>query len=453
MLENGEELHTMNISATEDQKTGPASEKPGFTVSNAYRYYVLGLLVAVGVCSWVDRNVFSVLLESIKLEFSFSDTQLGLLGGVAFGLFYASVGLPIAYLADRFNRRNLMAIALFLWSLMTTLSGAAVGFVSLFLARIGVGVGEAGGAPPSQSLVSDYFPPEKRGFAMGILYLYIPLGFLVGFLIGGWINEFFGWREAFLVVGIPGIILAIILRLTLREPPRGHADNALDSGVTPSLPSTIGYFWSRHAMRHIPLAGAISGIGLWAMGVWLPTYFIRIHGMGSGEVGTWMALVYGFGGGTGVIYGGYLSDRVVKATGDARWYMWVSALTVLISAPFAFPIFLSETPLPALLFLILPITVLHMSLGPITAMIQGLAGLRRRAVAAAFYLFLANLVSMGVGPVIVGIASDYFNPRYGNESLRYALLVIVFVTFLWSAIHFFLAARTLREDLALARES
>ena len=443
----------MNKAVAESRGINPASGKPGFQVSNAYRYYVLGLLVAVGVCSWVDRNVFSVLLESIKIEFGFSDTQLGLLGGVAFGLFYASVGLPVAYLADRFNRRNIISIALFLWSLMTTFSGMAIGFVSLFFARIGVGVGEAGGAPPSQSLVSDYFPPEKRGFAMGILYLYIPLGFLVGFLIGGWINEFFGWRKAFFVVGVPGVIFSILLRLTLREPPRGHADGVRDSGVTPSLLSTIRYFWSRPSMRHIPLAGAIHGIGAWSMGVWLPAYFIRVHGMGSGEVGTWMALIYGIGGGAGVIYGGYLSDRLVKATGDKRWYMWLAGLAVLISAPFAFFIFLSKTQLPALLFLIVPITVMHMSLGPIVAMIQGLAGLRRRAVAAAFYLFLSNLISMGVGPVIVGMVSDYFNLRYGNESLRYALLVIVFVTFIWSSIHFFLSTRTLREDLALASEN
>ena len=443
----------MSKTVAENLDTTQVSGKSGFSVSNTYRYYVLALLVAVGVCSWVDRNVFSVLLESIKLEFSFSDTQLGLLGGVAFGLFYASVGLPIAYLADRYNRRNIIAIALFLWSIMTTLSGAAIGFVSLFLVRIGVGVGEAGGAPPSQSLVSDYFPPEKRGFAMGILYLYIPLGFLVGFLLGGWIDQFFGWRKAFFVVGVPGVILSILLRLTLREPPRGHAEGVRDSGVTPSLFSTVRYFCSRPSMRHIPLAGAIHGIGAWAMGVWLPAYFIRVHGMGSGEVGTWMALIYGFGGGVGVLYGGHLSDRLVKKTGDERWYMWLSALAVLVSAPFAFLIFLPKTPLPALLFLIVPITVMHMFLGPIIAMIQGLAGLRRRAVAAAFYLFLANLVSMGVGPVIVGMVSDYFNARYGNESLRYALLVTVFVTFLWSSIHFFLSTRTLREDLALARES
>jgi len=288
---------------------------------------------------------------------------------------------------------------------------------------------------------------------MGILYLYIPLGFLVGFLIGGWINEFFGWRQAFWVVGIPGIILAIILRLTLREPPRGHAEKAQDPGVTPSLVSTVRYFLKRPAMRHIPLAGAIHGIGAWAMGVWLPAYFIRVFGMGSGEVGTWMALIYGFGGGAGALYGGYLSDRVVKVTGDARWYMWGSALAVLISAPFAFFVFLSTTPIAALLFLIVPITVMHTILGPVTAMIQGLAGLRRRAVAAAVYLFLANLLSMGVGPLIVGMASDYFSPRYGNESLRYALLIIIVVTFVWAAWHFFRAARTLREDLAMAKEA
>lgn len=443
----------MNKAATESREKRPASGKPVFEVSNAYRYYVLALLVVVGVSSWVDRTIFSVLLESIKIEFGFSDTQLGLLGGMAFALFYASLGLPVAYLADRFNRRNIISISLCLWSLMTALSGTAIGFASLFLARIGVGVGEAGGAPPSQSLVSDYFPPEKRGFAMGILYLYIPLGFLVGFLIGGWVNEFFGWRKVFFVVGVPGVILSILLRLTLREPPRGHAEGVQDSGETPSLLSTILYFLSRPSMRHIPLAGAIHGIGAWSMGVWLPAYFQRVHGMGSGEVGTWMALIYGFGGGAGVIYGGYLSDRLVKATGDERWYMWLAGLAVLISAPFAFLIFLSKTPLPALLFLIAPITLMHMSLGPIVAMIQGLAGIRRRAVAAAFYLFLANLISMGVGPVVVGMVSDYFNLRYGNESLRYALLVIVFVTFLWSSIHFFLSTRTLREDLALAKEN
>ena len=191
----------------------------GFSASQLYRNYVLGLLMTVGVFSWVDRQIFSVLLQSIKLEFSFSDTQLGLLGGVAFGLFYATVGLPIAWLADRFSRRNIIAVCLALWSLMTALCGAAGGFWSLFLARMGVGIGEAGGSAPAQSLISDYFPPERRGFALGVLFTYLPLGFLVAFLVGGWVNEFFGWRTAFAVVGLPGVVLALVLWLTLREPP------------------------------------------------------------------------------------------------------------------------------------------------------------------------------------------------------------------------------------------
>ena len=204
-------------------------------------------------------------------------------------------------------------------------------------------------------------------------------------------------------------------------------------------------------MRHIPLAGAIQGIGAWAMSVWLPAYFMRIYGMSSGEVGTWMALIYGIGGGMGALCGGYLADRLVRKTGDQRWYMWGSGLTILVFVPFSFFIFLSSTATQSLLLLIIPIISMHMYLGPVVAMMQGLAGLRRRAVAAAFYLFLTNLISMGVGPVLVGMISDYFGRQYGSASLRYALLSIVVVTFPWAAAHFFAAARTLREDLAYAQ--
>lgn len=424
---------------------------PEFKVSNAYRNYVLALLVVVGILSWVDRNIFSILLEAIKLEFNFSDTQLGLLGGVAFGLFYATVGLPVAWLADRFNRRNIIAIALGLWSLMTAVSGMAVGFFSLFMARVGVGIGEAGGSPPSQSLISDYFPPERRGFALGVLFMYIPLGFLVGFLVGGWVNEFFGWRAAFMVVGVPGIILALILRFTLREPPRGHSENLQTMPPLPSLSSTIRYFLSRPALRHLPLAGAIHGVGAWGAGVWLPAYFIRVHGMSSGEIGTWMALIFGIAGSIGTIYGGHIADNLVKRTGDPRWYTWFSGSVILLTVPFAFLVYLWPTPVPALLFFILPILLGHMFLGPVMAMIQGLAGVRRRAMAAAFYLFLANLISMGCGPLIIGIISDVYSAEYGTDSLRYSILTLVVVTSVWAALHFFLAARTLREDLQAAK--
>jgi predicted MFS family arabinose efflux permease len=421
-----------------------------FSVSDNYRRYVLGLLVAVGIVSWVDRNIFAILLESIKLEFDFSDTQLGLLGGVAFGLFYATVGLPVAWLADRFNRTKIIAIALGLWSLMTVFSGMAVGFASLFLARVGVGIGEAGGSPPSQSLISDYFPPEQRASALGTFFMYIPLGFMAGFLIGGWINEFFGWRAAFMVVGLPGIILAIILKLTLREPPRGYSENVTNSEPPPPLLSTIRYFLSRPALRHLPLAGAIHGIGAWGAGVWMPAYFIRVHGMSSGEVGTWLAMIFGVAGTIGTIYGGRLADRIVKRTGDARWYAWFSGLVILVTVPFTFLVYLWPTPVPALLFFIFPILMGHMFLGPVTGMIQGLAGVRRRAVAAAFYLFLANLISMGCGPLIIGIISDLYSAEYGANSLRYSILTLVVITSIWSVFHFFWAARTLREDLEAA---
>jgi MFS family permease len=430
----------------------PADASNAFSASNAYRNYVLGLLVAVGLCSWVDRQIFSVLLQSIKLEFSFTDTQLGLLGGVAFGLFYASVGLPIAWLADRVNRRNIIAISLTLWSVMTALCGTATGFWSLFLARMGVGIGEAGGSPPAQSLISDYFPPERRPFALGVLFMFIPLGFLTTFLVGGWINEFFGWRTAFIVLGVPGVLLAVILQLTLREPPRGHSEKLAHAGPQPTLLSTVRHFLKRPSLRHFPLGGAVHGIGAWAAGVWTLPYFMRAHGMSSGEVGTWFAFIFGIAGAAGTFLGGHIAGRIVAKTGDQRWYAWFSGAVIMASIPFQFFVYLWPSPTPALLMLFPAMFIMHMFLGPVTGTIQNLGGVRRRAVAAAFYLFLANLVSMTFGPLITGLVSDLFHDQYGDDALRYGILVPVVVTSVWAATHFFLAGRTLREDLAKANE-
>jgi MFS family permease len=421
-----------------------------FTASSAYRGYVLVLLIAVGVFAWIDRNVFAILLESIKVDLALSDTQLGLLGGVAFGVFYAAVGLPIAWLADRYDRSALIALALGLWSVMTALCGSAGGFASLFLARVGVGVGEAGGSPPSQALIADYFPPQRRAFALGVYYFYVPLGFLAGFLAGGVLDALLGWRLAFAVVGMPGVALAIVVRLTLREPPRGFAERLADADATPSLAATLRYFVGRATLRHLPLAGAIHGIGAFAVAVWLPAYFIRVFDVTSAEAGAWMALAYGLGGGAGVLFGGYAADRLVARSGEPRWYAWGSAAAIAAAMLAALPVFVTASPAVAVASLTIATTFMHMFLGPVTAMIQALAGLRRRAVAAALYLFLANLVSMGVGPVVVGIASDRLAPRFGDRALGLALLAIVIVTSVWSALHFVLAARSLRADLAAA---
>ena len=421
--------------------------------STAYRYYVLALLIAVGVCSWVDRFIFSILLQPIKLEYGFSDTQLGLLGGLAFGLFYASVGLPVAWLADRYNRRNIITIAIAVWSAMTALGSLATGFATLFLARVGVGLGEAGGSPPSQSLVADYFPPERRAFAMGVLFMYIPLGFLVGGLVGGWVTEWFGWRTALLVVGLPGLLLAVLVRFTLREPPRGLSEQHQRAAAPPpSFGATVRFFLSRSALRHLPLAGAIHGVGAWGASVWLPSYFERVHGMSRGEIGTWLALIFGICGTLGTFIGGRIADRLVARTGDARWYAWFSAIVLVAGMPVGVLTYLWPTPHMALLFLCVPTFLGHMFLGPVTGTIQSLAGVRRRAMAAAFYLFLANLVSMGCGPLIIGAISDAFGATLGNDALRWSILSLLVVTSLWAAVHFVLAARTLREDLAMAEQ-
>lgn len=424
-----------------------------FRASHAYGNYVLALLLVVGIVNFLDRQILAVLLESIKREFGFTDTQLGLLGGVAFGIFYATLGIPIARLADVYNRRNIISIAVGLWSFMTALCGTAAGFLSLFLFRVGVGVGEAGGLPPSNSLISDYFPPERRGAALAVFGMHIPLGVLVGFLVGGWLNEFFGWRVTFLAVGIPGVFLALLVGLTLREPPRGHSENLLHTGPTPSLTATIRYFWSRPACRHLPFAAALYALSAWGSGIWLPSYFIRVHGMSVGEAGTWLAFVYGLGGAAGSLLGGYLADRIAMATRDARWYMWISGAAVWVGIPFVFPVYLWSTPVPALLILVVPTLFGHMYLGPTLAMVQGLAGLRRRAVASALYYFVVNLIALGLGPLMVGMASDAFNARYGVDALRYSILAVVVVANTWAGMHFFLAGKTLREDLAAARES
>jgi MFS family permease len=426
------------------------ARQQGFAASERYRYYVLALLIAVGVCSWVDRTIFSILLHPMKLEFGFSDTQLGLLGGIAFGLFYATVGLPVAWLADRYNRRNIITVALTIWSAMTALGSLATGFATLFLARVGVGLGEAGGSPPSQSLVSDYFPPERRAFAMGILFMYIPLGFLIGFLVGGWVSEYHGWRVALVVVGLPGLALALLVRLTLREPPRGLSDTNVRTAPQPDPFDTLRYFLSRPSLRHLPLAGAIHGIGAWGAAQWLPSYFARVHGMGQVEIGTWLAIILGVFGSLGTFFGGRIADRLVARTGDARWYPWFSALVIVAGLPVGVLAYLWPTPVPALLFLMVPTFLGHMFLGPVTGTIQSLAGVRRRAMAAAFYLFLANLVSMGAGPLIIGVISDAFGERFGNDALRWSILVLTVITSLWAALHFVLAARTVREDLAMA---
>jgi len=430
-----------------DGSLRPVSKAPPHHASARYRAYVLTLLIVVGVMGWVDRNVFAVLLQSIKLEFALSDTALGLLGGVAFGLFYATLGLPVAWLADRYDRRSLLAGALALWSLFTAACSLASGAVSLFVLRVAVGIGEAGGAPPSVSLVADYFPRERRGFALGALYLYIPLGFVVGYLLGGWLNDRVGWRAACLALGLPGIALAVLVRLTLREPHRTASDGLASVRAAPPLLETLRYFVSRPALRHIPLGGAAHGAGAFAAAIWLPAYFMRTFDMSSATAGAWLALAYGVGGALGVSCGGYVADRIVAHAGSDRWYALWPVVLLLATVPLTLALYLAASPSTAVAALLAGALLGHGFLGPVAALLQNLAGPERRAVAAAFYVFLVNLVSMSVGPLAVGFLSDVLAADFGADSLRYALLIVVTATTLLAALHFWLASRASLADV------
>src|SRR3972149_8051678 len=421
--------------------------RPAFHISDAYRRYVLILLLLVAIFNFVDRQIFAVLLESIKKDFSLTDTELGMLGGVAFAVFYSLCGIPIAWLADRSNRRNIIAIALCLWSAMTAICGLTTGFVSLFLARVGVGIGEAGGTPPANSIIADYFPPERRATAMAVIGMSVPLGVLTGFLVGGWVNEFLGWRSAFMAVGMPGVVLAVVLWFTLREPPRGFYEPQQALGSTPSILDTFRYLWQRPSCRHLCMAAALYGVSGWGAGIWQPSFFMRSHGMSSGEAGTWLAFVFGISGACCAMFGGMFGDRLVKKTQDARWYLWLSSGGILIGVPFGFLGYLWPTPIPALLFLSIPTFFGHMYLGPVMAMLLGIAGARRRALASSIYGFFVNLVAMGFGPLSVGMASDYLQPKLGSDSLRYAILAVVVISTAWAALHFLLANKQIRPDL------
>ena len=398
--------------------------------------------------NFVDRQILSILLPSIKQELALPDTYLGLLSGTAFGIFYATLGVPIARLADRFSRKWVMTTCLVLWSAFTAACGTAAGFGSLLACRIGVGVGEAGGSPPAHSLISDYFPPEKRATALAVFSLGVPFGILVGFMAGGWLDQTLGWRNAFAVVGAPGLLLAAIVALTLREPPRGHSEGLVHgSGPAPSAREVIAFLWRAKSFRHSSFAGGLYSFVGYSVVNWTPSFLVRSHGMSTARIGFWLAMIVGVGGGIGNYLGGTLADRWQAREPRARVYL--PALAVAASFPFGFVIYTTSNTTLALALLVIPTALGLMYQAPTFAVTQSLATPRMRATAAAVLLFVLNNVGLSLGPAVTGALSDALAPRYGADSLRWALL-IVSTLFVWSAIHFYLAGRTLEADVARA---
>ncbi len=409
-----------------------------------YRQYVLGILLVVYVFNFIDRQILSILLEPIRKDLDLSDTQLGFLSGIAFAIFYATMGIPIARLADRSSRVNVITWALAAWSMMTVVCGFAQNFWQLMLGRIGVAVGEAGASPASHSLISDYFAPETRASAMGIYAMGVPIGTLIGLLAGGWLVHFFDWRTAFIVVGLPGVLMAIIVRMTVKEPPRGNSDAVLKDQTPVPLKHAIKYLWARPSFRHVVLAVAFHAFVSYGYNGWLPAFFARSYQMSSAEIGSWLAPMIGIFAGLGTFLGGYISDYFAKR--DRRWYVWIPGITLAISVPFFILAFMADDKYMTLGLLVVPLFFNYIYLGPTFAVIQGLAEVRMRAMASAILLFVISLIGLGLGPFLVGVLSDFLKPEYGEESLRVAL-IFVFLFNIWSGIHYYIAGRTLREDL------
>ena len=453
-----------------------------------YPRYVLGLLILVYAINIMDRQVLALLLEDIRHDFALNDAQLGLLGGLAFAVFYAVLGIPLARLADGGRRREVLAGCLLLWSLATACCGLAVGFVSLLIARIGTAIGEAGGSPASHALIASHFPPAQRATALSFYALGVPLGALVGNLASGWLNELLPWRWVFIVLGLPGLPCALLVWNTLGNHGAG-ASSALavagvmgddggetspvcpTSGVTDaamavreqgraipsvSLASSVMPFAQaavrllrRRSYRHLCLAAALHSVVWYAGSTWNASFFMRLHGLGPGPTGTLIAAL-ALMGLVGTCLGGRLADRLAARYDDARWYWWVPGLAILSMLPLQCGAYLGTylgIGLAPALGCFAAMTLLAATFfGPSYAVAQALAEEHSRALAAALLLFTQTLIGLGIGPWITGVLSDWLAPRLGDASLGHALALVGIVN-LWSAWHYRLGAQVYRQDL------
>jgi predicted MFS family arabinose efflux permease len=414
-------------------------------ISRSSARYALALLTAIYVVNFIDRQILSILIDPIKEELAVSDTAMGFLSGSTFALFYTFAGIPIARWADRGVRRDVIALGLALWSGMTALSGAARNYAHLALARIGVGVGEAACSPAAHSLIADYFPREKRATAMAIYSTGIHAGIFLGFALGGWIREAFGWRAAFLSVGVPGLLLAIVARFTLPEPARESI--GANGGHANRIPfrASMRELWRMRTFRQMCIGGGLATLVGWAFLTWSAPFLARVHGMTPASIGIRLGIVSGGGGVIGTLCGGALADR--GAHRDVRWHLWVPAIGCVLALPCLALFTQQATPTASLLWFAPAQVCLVFWFGPLFGLTQTLVKPHMRALASSMFLFAINLVGLALGPLIVGALNDAFEPRLGKAAIRMSLLCIcAFVP--WAALHFVLAARSLESDLA-----
>lgn len=417
-----------------------------------YRWYVIAVLAAVYAFNTMDRNLLSILQEPIRQELHLSDAQLGSLTGLAFAVFYATLALPIARLADRSNRVVVAATALATWSLMTAACGAASGFVSLLILRMGVGVGEAGGYPPSASILSDYFARDRRATALAIFGVGAPIGGALGLLLGGGINQIYGWRTAFFVVGALGLVFAPIVLLTVREPRRGAAESAHDAGLaeTPvTFAEVVRVIFRLKSYRLLLLGNCLHGFVLYSVASWNPPFYARVFHLSTGEIALRLGVLAGVCGALGTLLGGNAADWLGRR--NERWHAWVVGFAALALVPATLGQYLVQDAGVSLALAAAPYFLFNVFVGPTIAMSQSLVLPNMRATTAAVTLMTYNIIGLGLGPFLTGVISDRYNAAgAGAESVRYALVTVVGLELVAATIYF-LAGRYFAADLSRDR--
>ncbi|MGC4028316.1 MAG: MFS transporter [Steroidobacteraceae bacterium] len=377
------------------------------------RGYVLGVLMLVYGCNFLDRQILVILQEPIKADMGLSDAQLGLLTGFAFAVFYVIAGIPIAYLADRGNRRNIIALAVTFWSAMTMLCGAAQNYLQLVLLRIGVGIGEAGSIPPSHSMISDLFAPGERARAFALFTIGLYFGVAAGYVFGGQFGEYIGWRHALLIAGIPGILLALLLRFTVAEPLRTPSATA-----PPGFGQAVAALTGQPMFWLVTLATAAGTFVIYGTGSFNPSYLMRSHGLPLGTTGIVLAVTSSVSGIIGTWLGGVLADRLGRR--DPAWYLRICLVGQALSVPFSVIAYLSPGLHAAVAALFVAHVLVVFMLAPSVAVIQGMVVPEMRALASSVFFFVVNLIGLGLGPLAVGLVSDALTPQYGSQGLRYA---------------------------------
>jgi MFS family permease len=399
---------------------------------------VLGVLLFAYILNFLDRQILGILAQPIKADLKLTDTEFGAIGGLAFALLYSVMGVPLSYLADRTSRSRVVGGALAVWSGFTALCGTAAGFWQLFLYRLGVGVGEAGGVAPSYAIIADYFPPERRARALGIYSLGVPVGLGSGTLLGAYIAALIDWRAAFFIMGAAGLLFTPVFLWVVRDVPR-QAD-----AVTKPLRQVFGVLARKPSFWLMAFAASCSSLVGYGLALWVPSILMRSFGMNIIGAGQFMGSLLLVGGTMGVVLGGVLADKL--GTADRRWYAYLPALAWLITGPFYLAGLLSPSSLTlAWLLLLLPNALNILWLGPVNTAVQNLVERPMRATAAACFLFINNLVGLGVGPLLIGALSEALRSTYGAESLRYAAIGVLGF-YLLAALLMWLAARRLPAD-------